>query len=131
MLKLYRCFILTKLTPSTVHNLRSSWSCTLFFYKVYFIKSTFHYPVQLFNNRVTLLFLEDFIIAPSALLINVAYSNFFCLIFTDVSFNLKLYWSRHCDTTVDHPACEQDIRIELTPPDWQTGILTVIRILQN
>lgn len=56
--------------------MRSSWFLTLFSYKVYIFKSTFHYPVQLFNNGVTLLFPEDFIIAPSALLINVAYSNF-------------------------------------------------------
>lgn len=62
---------------------------TFLFFPFYLlgISFTFHYPVQLFNNGVTLLFPEDFIIAPSALLINVAYGNFFRFLFTDVSFS--------------------------------------------
>lgn len=51
-------------------------------------------------------------------------SVFVCNCLTDISFNLNLYWSQHCDTTVDHPAYEQSRRIELPSSAWQADIIS-------
>jgi len=39
-------------------------------------------------------------------------------------------WSRHRDSTVDHPAFEQKRRIELPSEHWQCPVIAIIRLLQ-
>ena len=124
ILKLYKCFIITKLTPSTVYNLRSSWFLTLFSYKVYI-------QIYIPLSCITVIkYLDCNDIFNSLPTVTSSASVFVCNCLTDVSFNLNSYWSRHCDTTVDHPACERHSWIEQPSSAWQADIITVIRMPQ-